>query len=237
VILFFKRDKIFILLLGVFCLGSLYSLYVGKNNSLNFGETISIFERYMRIPEGLYFLITTKIGFPILFGIIALNCIVLKKYFHNSQVKKMFHLFKWIGVFSILYILLLPLGGFRSYRANIIRYDTFLPITFALFFMFAATSVYLLNQKFRNRIGYVFLLGLILSIFSLSDREPLIGNKCEYAMLSAMSKSKEDVFKIESACKVMCWEPYKVPSESLQNATLLHYWGITDKIRYYYNVP
>jgi hypothetical protein len=38
---------------GFACTLSLYSLYIGKNNSENLWETIPIAERYARLPKGL----------------------------------------------------------------------------------------------------------------------------------------------------------------------------------------
>ena len=43
-----------------FCILSLYSLYIGHNNSLNIGSYIPLMERYSALPTGIYNLISKK---------------------------------------------------------------------------------------------------------------------------------------------------------------------------------
>lgn len=125
------------------CFFSLYSLYIGRNNALNFGDSISLLERYSRIPYGIYILVIQKLAFPLLFLMIAINVLIIRKHYRTAEGIKIIKLLKWIGVFAIIYIILLPLGGFRGYRPNIIRYDTIMPITIGLMFAFGFTSFYL----------------------------------------------------------------------------------------------
>jgi hypothetical protein len=61
--------------------------------------------------------------------------------------KKMIRILMWIGIFTFMYIMLLPFGGYRPYRPRIIRYDTFMPVTIALIYYFGA-STYFINPSF-----------------------------------------------------------------------------------------
>lgn len=63
----------------------------------------------------------------------------------------MINLFKWIGVFSLFYILLLPLGGYRDYRPNVLRHDTILPITLSLIFVLVKQLFILSINSQNNR--------------------------------------------------------------------------------------
>jgi hypothetical protein len=125
------------------CLLSCYSLYLGTYNDLNSVNTISIWERYARIPIGLFILITTKIGLPLLLLTIAANIYIIGRYFRYEEGVKIVQVVKWLGIFSICYVLLLPLGGYRIYRPDIVRYDTFLPVSLALIFIFGFTTHFL----------------------------------------------------------------------------------------------
>ena len=67
---------------------SLYALYIGLNNSIFLGETISIGERYTRIPQGILTILTLKIGFPILLTLIGINIFLLRRHTQSIETKK-----------------------------------------------------------------------------------------------------------------------------------------------------
>ena len=115
---------------------SFYSLFLGRYNSITIATQIPLSEMYLKLPEGIYNQFTQKLGFPVLFIILTLNTIIISRKFKTLEGKKTLSIFKWIGIFSLFYILLLPLGGYRAYRPNILRYDTIMPITLSLMFIF-----------------------------------------------------------------------------------------------------
>ena len=67
-----------------------------------------LLERYSRIPKGLFDQFTQKLGPPLLILIIIVNTLLITKQKQNSEVRKILNLLKWIGVFSLIYIILLP---------------------------------------------------------------------------------------------------------------------------------
>lgn len=232
---YIKTNWMLFFLLGFLSLWCFYSLIIGSYNSLNKNETIPLIERYTKIPQGLFYLLTTKPGYFLMFLTIFVNCWLIRYFFKNDLSIKLFRLIKWIGFFSLLYVLLLPFGGFRSYRANIIRYDTFLPITLAMVFVFASTTMFILQRKFQYKSLFLGFVTLILCIFIISDLKNNHSNSCESTVLYGMAKSKDKVFRIDSGCTVMGWTRYKLPEESIQNAALLRYWGVTDRVLLYYH--
>lgn len=214
---------------------SLYSLYIGNNNSQFIHEKISVYQRYCRLPDGLYYLLTQKIGYPLLLSMIGLNAFLISKYYKSVEGNKILSLLKWIGFFALLYILLLPLGGYRSYRANIIRYDSILPITLSLFLIYGLSSYYLLG-KFKNRSKKIYALALIAIslIFSIADELKLGKNSCEKMAFQQLSNSKENVVLIENDCTVLAWDKITDKNASSLNGQLLQYWGITEEKKQYY---
>ncbi len=218
------------------CIFSAYSLYVGRNNSLNFPESISLGERYLRIPAGIYNLIVQKPAYPILFIYLIINTIIIKTRYFNNEGKKIVRIFSWIGIFSFVYMILLPLGGYRGYRANILRYDTIMPVTLALIFAFGSTSLFLINQlKGRPKNLYLIFLFLFLAAFSNADRLDTTGYKCERAALEELAHSDEKIVKLSGNCPIMDWEPKYNPNETRLICNLLYHWNITTEPKLYYN--
>jgi hypothetical protein len=191
---------------------------------------------YIKLPEGIYYQFTQKLGFPILFIILAVNTIIIHKKYNDTEGKKILKIFKWIGIFSLCYILLLPLGGYRSYRPYIMRYDTIMPITLSLIFIFGISTLFLIkNMSGKQKMWYIPIIIGVLFIFANSDEPEFDKNDCERSALKEIANSKENIVALEHDCSVVAWEKYDKPEESELNAQLLTKWRLTDKKKYYYN--
>jgi hypothetical protein len=216
---------------------SLYSLYIGSHNynSIYESDNISIYERYLRLPMGLYYLLTQKIGFPVLLIMIGINAYLINRKLRNEEGIKILNLLKWIGIFSLLYILLLPLGGYRNCRPNIIRYDTIMPITIALILIYGMSTYFLIKNSspyfFKRYLPIIIVFSMI---FTFADKPEFAKNNCEKKGLEAISQSNNDTVLVECDCSIMAWEKIGNPSKSELNAQLLGYWGITKKKKLYY---
>ena len=216
---------------------SLYSLYIGSHNynSIYESDNISIYERYIRLPMGLYYLLTQKIGFPILLIMIGINAYLINRKLNNEEGIKILNLLKWIGIFSLLYILLLPLGGYRNCRPNIISYDTIMPITISLILIYGMSTYFLIknfNPYFLKR--YLPVIIVFSIIFTFADKPEFSKNDCEKKALEAISLSKDNTVLLEYDCSIMAWGKIEDPAKSELNAQLLEYWGITKKKKLYY---
>jgi hypothetical protein len=218
----------------LFSLLCLYSLYLGSFNSLNY-DSISLFERYSRLPSGFYYQFTQKIGFPLLFLAILSNIYIMKRYYHTAEGEKIIKLVKWTGVFIIGYILLLPMGGYRFYRENIMRYDTIMPVTLMIFFIFGITCFFLIfNLKKRVRNIYIIYLGVLAFIFTNSDRLETEKFECEKQSLHTIEKSIDSIVLINNDCTIMAWGKTGKLSDSELNCNLLQYWGVLKEKKLYY---
>ena len=208
------------------CLGTLNSTYQT--------DIISIQERYFNLPFGVFNQFTQKLCFPVLFGLIGINVFIIKKYHHETDGKKIISSLKWIALFSLLYIILLPLGGYRPYRQNILRFDTVMPITICIIYLSACSSYFLWNKLTKNKTLYKGFILTILLIFTNSDRLNLKDNACEIAAFETISTATTSIVPIHSQCKILSWKPINNYQESELNAELLKLWRISNQKKLYF---
>ena len=227
-------SPIFIYIIPI-CIVSLYSVFLGKFDSNYASETIPISERYMMLPLGIYYQISQSLGVPLLLLIIGTNVYLINAHFKTPEGQKIVSSLKWIGIFAAVYLLLLPLGGYRPYRPNILRYDTFIPITITLLYFYGMSTYFLLrNMKSRKLNGYLILLFAIFAIYMNSDRIKTKEYRFERKCLEILAKSPDEITKLPAAFNVMSWEPITNPRSSEGNAIILQFWGITKDKKLYY---
>ncbi len=223
---------IFIFSFAIFI--SLYSFYIGKNNAENFWETIPLSERYSRLPVGLFSHFTQKLGLPLLIAMLLLNYFILKKFSteKSSRILKMLH---WFFILSFVYILLLPLGGYRSYRPDIIRRDTVMPLNLGLMLFYGVTAFHIIkNVQFKWKKKYYFLIAAFSGIFLFADTEVRKSNKCERDAIEKIAQSKDKLIFLDNDCTVMDWHKNPDPNNTESKMEMLRYWGIIKEKKLYY---
>lgn len=214
---------------------SLYSLFLGRFDS-NFQEfKIPLSERYLTLPLGIYYQITQSLGVPLLLLIVAVNVFLIKKFTRTNDGEKIVGTLRWIGLFALIYLLLLPLGGYRPYRPNILRYDTFIPITIALIYFYGNSTYFLINNLTGRSLKYygVFLFALF-AIYMNSDRIETEKYRFERQCIETLAKSQNEVTKLPDTFNVMSWYPLTDPKQSESNAKMLKFWNITKEKKLYY---
>lgn len=214
---------------------SLYSLWLGSYNADYQEGILTISERYARLPTGVYYQFTQKIGFPILFLLLLINIGLIKKHFYSEEGAKIITSLKWVGIFTVIYILLLPLGGYRPYRPNILRFDTIAPITLCLVYIYGISTYFILQNIKKYKQPYIILTIVFLGIFINSDISYLNESDCEKQALMTISTSEDAVVGIETNCDVLSWGIITDSNESSLNAALLYFWNITDKEKLYFH--
>ncbi len=227
-----KQTLFFFLLFSFF---SIYSFYIGLNTSEGVNNSISIIERYQKVPLGIFNMLTQKLGFPILILMILINIYLMRKQSGSTERKKIFIFLQCLSAFAIIYILLLPLGGYREYRPNIIRRDTFLPVTLLFFYAFGMTSFYLIRHLLpKYKKWYVIGLVVVGFNFMIVDIPDFENNKCERDALGKISNSSESIIKLDNDCLIMTWIKVKDPEFTETNSEVLKMWNITEKPILYY---
>jgi hypothetical protein len=216
------------------CILSLYSLYIGRSNSNNIN--IPLIELYSRLPAGIYNPLTKKLGFPVLLLSLAVNYFIIRKNYKTEEAKKILTLFKWIGAFALLYILLLPLGGYRENRLNVLRYDTYMPITLCLIFLFGASVLFLFKSlnAGQNKFYIPVITGVLL-LFTLNDEPHFDKNKGERNALQEISVSKSSIVRLPGNCPVSSWEKTTNPEDSRLNGQMFMKWRVTKTVILFYN--
>ncbi|HRH57892.1 MAG TPA: hypothetical protein PLS10_09575, partial [Chitinophagales bacterium] len=231
--LFFKeipKDVLFIVL--SVSLVSLYALFLKFYDSNYDAASIPLIERYLKLPVGLYSQITHSFGIPLMLAIIGINLVIIHKKFKTNEAEKIIRTVKWIGLFSAIYIFLLPLGGYRPYRPNIIRYDTFMPVTICLFFVLGATT-YFLYGKMKSKKYWIFIITSML-IYTFADISKLDENNCEIQALKNIANSPEKVVELPNDCNVMSWDKITDYKDSELKSELLLFWNITNEKKLFY---
>jgi hypothetical protein len=229
-------NSFYILLIPI-NLWSLYSLFLGFYNSNYNGEMISLAERFSRLPEGIFSQLFHSLGFPLMLLFIGINTWYIKR-INNYEGKKLIRILIWIGIFAVLYIFLLPFGGYRPYRPKIIRYDTIMPVTVALIYYFGASTYFLINHlKRNNQQRYVATVLLCLLLFTFADMKGIGRNRCERKAFEKMARSDESIITIPKDCFVLDWQNMNDYRQSEKKAELIYYWRITDKKILFYNEP
>lgn len=219
-----------IVVLGVFAVFSMYSFYIGSSTTEGVEITVSVLERYEKLPLGVFNILTQKVGFPLLLLVILVNVLLIRRNILNTDREKMLTFLKWIVLFSVIYILLLPWGGYREYRPNILRRDTFLPITLCIMYTYGMTSYYLLKTISplykKHYVGVLLIIGLI---FTSVDIPNFKDNQCEKTALKTIANSKKEVVELENDCLIMTWIKVEEPNFTKTNSQVLQLWNITEK--------
>ncbi len=222
-----------LLLLAWANLLSLYALYLGQFDSLTINNQLPVLEMYAKLPLGVWRQFTGKLAWPVLFAGLTFNYFLLQRLFPAANVRKSY---RWVLLFAALYILLLPLGGFRSYRVGILRYDTILPITLSMISLYAATSWQLLRSLgWQRSKGYLVVVLLIAGVYINANDFQDEAYQCERSAIEEIAAAKTELVALESDCPVALWFTYPDPSYSTLNGRLFHYWGITDRPKQYYH--
>lgn len=207
-------------------LWSIYSYYIGLFNAES-SDDIALVERYRLMWQGLNQQLWQSPAFPMLFALIAVNILILIRV---KQDRRMVTFYLYLLLFSVAYVLLLPLGGHRAYRPLIIRSDTFLPVTICIVFVYASSTMLVLTRTaFRFKPIYATVLAVMLGVFTIADKFDHTHHLCEKKALKEISESNEPIVHLHTWCNVLEWHPTTDPGRSENIGQLLLIWGITDE--------
>jgi len=228
--LFPKKILFFLCLISLL---ATYSFYVGTFNTAWANEEITLIDRYLLLPKGLYHQISDSIGTQLLILMIGINCIILLIKRKSFEAKSLLNRLKWIIIFSLIYILLMPLGGYRAYRPFIIRYDTFMPVNLCMIYFYGISTLYIITQ-YKLKLGYYAIIIPFLVTFTWVDQNRQISNKCEKEALETLAQSSEKIVFIKQDCAIMYWRKITNYNDSRYNTRYLKRMGIIAEEKYYY---
>lgn len=227
------KDVVFYM--SLIALISAYSFYIGLNNFENTTVSMPLSDRYGHLFKGLYELPSSMPLLFLLFFMIIFNSVIIRKYFFNNEGDNILNFLKVTAVICILYILLLPLGGYRTYRPDIIRFDTIQPVTVFSILLFGITSFFLIkNLTASYKKAFICLIVIMLGFFCIQNRPVSGDNDCERMALKEIGSSEEKIVLIKSDCNVLAWDLIRKPEDSELNSELLMIWDITKEKKLYY---
>jgi hypothetical protein len=223
--------------LGALCV---YSLYIGRYNTENLTTSMrTLGERFQLVPAGVFHALTDRIGLLLLvLGCVANVQLIRRAVPPSGQGVRILYTLRWVGVFALVYSLLLPLGGYRPYRPYILNHDSILPITVALVVCYSLSASYLLMQlRGRWQRWYGLAALAIAFIYLNADRRllPPDNNIQERAALALLAQAGPGpVVRLPQKCSVLSWQPITEPLSSVTCAELLEYWHVTKGRKLYY---
>ncbi|MFD2721902.1 hypothetical protein ACFST9_24510 [Hymenobacter monticola] len=225
-----------LVLLGIFGLLCLYSIYLGLFERESLNHSLPLWERYTRIPAGILWQYR-KLGMPLLTLAVLANAQLLRRLLPQAPgSQRALRLLRWLGIFALIFLLLLPLGGYREYRELIVRRDSVLPLILGMVLAYGL-STYILLQHLpaRPRRWYRGAVVAFSLIYLYADRHlPNVSNACERANLARLEQATEPVVRLSADCTLMSWEPLPQAQDSELNAQLFEYWNINKGGKLYY---
>lgn len=137
----------------------------------------------------------------------------------------------WGSFLILMYLILVPLGGFRSYRPLIYRNDLLIPFTLFVYFMVVkgfSLAFQQMNHSDR-KIGVALSVALAALLFSIDLRVRQDGHSCERQQLHTLQRSTASKVILSSDCPVMGWEIDQSTYYSDFKVDLLQQWNVLEK--------
>jgi hypothetical protein len=224
-------DRTVVILLSFAFVFALYSFYVGTKNSES-ADPMALKERFVLLFKGIQEVFFNKEhGVAYLFLATVINLLLLA-YLYGKEHKDFLYLVAGLAVFSLLYILLLPLGGYRLYRPLILRRDTTLPVLFILFYVFTTSGLLLLRRcpgKFKAY-PFVFITVVVLH-FGITDisMPGYYNRKEQKPLMEEVAASKEDCVLLNHTTPIASWNFNAKCEESENVANFLLFYRVTPR--------
>lgn len=194
---------------------SVYGYYISTFNAES-ADPLPLSDRYVALFYGIQRYVKASNSFWLLMIFIAINSFLI---FVADLLffKKYIRIICWVFSFSVLYLLLLPLGGYRAYRPDIVRYDTFMPVTLAVYFLLIKGCIFLYkNYHVKRNLFYAMALLVVALFFMKKDIAFKMEYKCEREHLDRIYNAMDTTIILKTNCNVLCWENQELIKETIQ---------------------
>lgn len=213
---------------------SLYSIWLGTFNTMWDSVSLTLAERYKLLPRGFLEMFKNT-AFDILVTLSVFNFVVIRLKF-PQEGKTAIQLFLWNNVFALIYMVLLPFGGYRPYRPYLIRYDVMIAVSFLYMFHLVFTTLFLIDHLTQNRFRISYLIGcfVFMIYFTMIDIPMKWGNEQEIAAIRKIQASPEVPVVLTEPARVVSWMPRHSVEETKNASEMLYIWHITDTVKPFY---
>ncbi|MDO7847949.1 hypothetical protein Q5H92_16405 [Hymenobacter sp. M29] len=224
-------------LLFIMGLLDLYSLYIGRNEAES-THIYTLWQLYKMLPGGIIFEGFGQWGLPVFVLMVVVNTWLVRWLLPPSPERdRVLFIMRAVGLFCVVFVALIPFGGFRNYRPNLIRGDITTPVTIALLLGFGVSAYYLLlHLRSRVRTGYLAVL-LVAAVYYMHADAVLQmpnNNECERYALEQIADSPDEIVHLYVSCNILSWGLTYDYKMSEMNATMLQYWNVTDRKKLYF---
>ncbi len=206
-----------------------YDFYIGRFNIENV-TTVTIAERYQLMLKGLipYFF---HYGLPYFYAFLIINFYFFKKFFPVQFNTRSFGILKLLALTVLIYIILVPLGGYRVYRPAILRYDVTMPLTLLLVITIVSGTSLLMDKLQGQALAAYSGISLVLLAVLWYQNLPINNSRKEQeSMLRILSRANTDsVIVLPYSANFFSWEKISTPEKSYYVRQMLYDWGITKK--------
>lgn len=216
-------------LLFFYCL-CLYSYYISSFNAENPIQMPSLAQRYGLWLHGLYVQFLSRPAYLFFLIILLITYPAIKSQL-NVQEQRILNFNKYVFFFCLIYLIILPLGGYRPYRPFIIRSDLLIPVNFALFFYVVFLSVLFLKYKGIQLRFFAIL--FIFILFEFADKPQFHANACEKTQLRTFQQNTTDTLILKNNCRVLQWTDEFSQYHANDISKMLFVWKISKKPVYY----
>ncbi len=224
-------NRTIVILLCITLTFALYSFYVGTKNSESV-QPMELSERFGFLFQGIKeVFLTTESGVGYLF-IATVISVALLTFLYRKEQKTFLYLVAGLAVFCVLYVFLLPLGGYRSYRPLLLRRDTTLPVNMVLMFVFTTASMLLLKSySGKNKVYPLLVIVVVCLHFEAADMQmpTVYSRRDEREFMEIVAASKEDCVLLERWTPIASWWQNPNCEESEAVANLLYFYHITPR--------
>ncbi len=204
---------------------AVYSFYLGTYNATTIAEQIPLSQKYYLLNKGINQLINP--GGIFIWLIFILICQMIFLSFHTKNKWQALEPYIFFFIFFILYIALLPFGGYRPYRMFLIRYDTIHPFTLGAMMLIIHFFIHQSSMLFtKQKIGYYSFFAYLIICLIWNNALIPKDNICEIKALREISNNPERIQIIDHDCPVMGWNKFTLDWESDYNSQFLIRMGV-----------
>lgn len=222
-----RINKTILILLAGSLIFSSYSIFIGTKNIENTWSPMPLEERYSKFFEGMKeACLNFDNGLFYLLIVLFVQALALFIFYRRKHYL-FFKLGFFIMVFGALYLILLPMGGYRFYRPLVVKHDTLLPFLVIILFLFI-TSGFILFSHFKRtgRAIYIVLITIFLGFYTFNDKPWPNTNECEKHTILKIAQTNEECIMLPRNCTVAMWNFNAKCEESELAATLFEYYNI-----------
>ena len=201
-----SRSQLSLLLIGLILFAG-FGYWAGTYNTENVAS-LPFKETLIQSAKGIKFHFLEPWPLWIVLFFLCYNFYKLP-FARSTSLRSWRRLWFFLALGVVIYMLLIPFGGYRSYRPLIYRYDLLIPVTISWLYALLLTGRLLLQEGvLGSKKGVYFLIAALFGVILYAhDLKVKKANKCEKSHLVTLQTSSVDTLVLPADCPILGWEP------------------------------